>query len=216
MIPKKDPKISLENKKGMFFQIGLAVTLIVVLISFEWKSYDKSNYNLGDLNLDDMEEEIIPITRQEVKPPPPPPPPPEIIEIVEDEVEIENEVEIEETETDEEEMIEIEEDDEEFFMVVENMPEFPGGDLGLMKFIQKNVRYPAIAKEYNITGKVYVSFIVDKKGNVTNVKIVRGVDKNLDAEAVRVVSSLPKYKPGKQRGKAVRVMFTIPINFTLN
>tara|TARA_B100001057_G_scaffold143023_1_gene142711 strand:+ start:2097 stop:2747 length:651 start_codon:yes stop_codon:yes gene_type:complete len=216
MQPKKNPKVSLENKKPMFFQIGLAVTLISILIAFEWKSYDKSNYNLGDLNLDDMEEEIIPITRQEVKPPPPPPPPPEIIEIVEDEVEIENEVEIEETETDEEEMIEIEEDDEEFFMVVENMPEFPGGDLGLMKFIQKNVRYPAIAKEYNITGKVYVSFIVDKQGNVTNVKIVRGVDKNLDAEAVRVVSSLPKYKPGKQRGKPVRVMFTIPINFTLN
>jgi len=216
MQSKKNPKVSLENKKGMFFQIGLAVTLLAILIAFEWKSYDKTNYNLGDLNLDDMEEEIIPITRQEVKPPPPPPPPPEIIEIVEDEVEIENEVEIEETETDEEEMIEIEEDDEEFFMVVENMPEFPGGDLGLMKFIQKNVRYPAIAKEYNITGKVYVSFIVDKKGNVTNVKIVRGVDKNLDAEAVRVVSSLPKYKPGKQRGKAVRVMFTIPINFTLN
>lgn len=216
MIPKKDPKISLENKKGMFFQIGLAVTLIAVLISFEWKSYDKSNYNLGNLNLDDMEEEIIPITRQEVKPPPPPPPPPEIIEIVEDEVEIENEVEIEETDTDEDEIVEIEEDDEEFFMVVENMPEFPGGDLGLMKFIQKNVRYPAIAKEYNITGKVYVSFIVDKQGNVTNVKIVRGVDKNLDAEALRVVSLLPKYKPGKQRGKAVRVMFTIPINFTLN
>ena len=216
MIPKKDPKISLENKKGMFFQIGLAVTLIAVLISFEWKSYDKSNYNLGDLNLDDMEEEIIPITRQEVKPPPPPPPPPEIIEIVEDEVEIENEVEIEETDTDEDEIVEIEEDDEEFFMVVENMPEFPGGDLGLMKFIQKNVRYPAIAKEYNITGKVYVSFIVDKLGSVTNVKIVRGVDKNLDAEALRVVSLLPNYKPGKQRGKAVRVMFTIPINFTLN
>jgi len=216
MIPKKDPKISLENKKNMFFQIGLAITLVIVLIAFEWKSYDRSNYNLGDLNLDDMEEEIIPITRQEVKPPPPPPPPPEIIEIVEDEVEIENEVEIEETDTDEDEIIEIEEDDEEFFMVVENMPEFPGGDLGLMKFIQKNVRYPAIAKEYNITGKVYVSFIVDKQGKVTNVKIVRGVDKNLDAEALRVVSLLPKYKPGKQRGKAVRVMFTIPINFTLN
>ena len=216
MEPKKNPKVSLENKKGMFFQIGLAVTLLAILIAFEWKSYDKTNYNLGDLNLDDMEEEIIPITRQEVKPPPPPPPPPEIIEIVEDEVEIEKELEIEETETDEDEIIEIEEDDEEFFMVVENMPEFPGGDLGLMKFIQKNVRYPAIAKEYNITGKVYVSFIVDKQGNVTNVKIVRGVDKNLDAEAVRVVSSLPKYKPGKQRGKAVRVMFRIPINFTLN
>ena len=125
-------------------------------------------------------------------------------------------VEIEETDTDEDEIVEIEEDDEEFFMVVENMPEYPGGDLGLMKFIQKNVRYHAIAKEYNITGKVYVSFIVDKQGSVTNVKIVRGVDKNLDAEALRVVSLLPKYKPGKQRGKAVRVMFTIPINFTLN
>ena len=109
-----------------------------------------------------------------------------------------------------------EEDDEEFFMVVENMPEFPGGDLGLMKYIQKNVKYPAIAKEYNITGKVYVSFIVDKKGSVTNVKIVRGVDKNLDAEAMRVVKSLPKYKPGNSGGKSVRVMFTIPINFTLN
>ena len=216
MQPKENSKVSLENKKSMFFQIGLAVTLLAILIAFEWKSYDKSNYNLGDLNLDDMEEEIIPITRQEVKPPPPPPPPPEIIEIVEDEVEIEKELEIEETETDEDEIIEIEEDDEEFIMVVENMPEFPGGDLGLMKFIQKNVRYPAIAKEYNITGKVYVSFIVDKQGNVTNVKIVRGVDKNLDAEAKRVVSSLPKYKPGKQRGKPVRVMFTIPINFTLN
>ena len=217
MQPKKNPKISLESKKSLFFQIGLAITLLLVLIAFEWKSYEKNDYNLGSLNLDDMEEEIIPITRQEVKPPPPPPPPPEVIEIVEDEVEIENEVEIEDTETDEDEIIEIEEeDDEEFFMVVENMPEFPGGDLGLMKFIQKNVKYPAIAKEYNITGKVYVSFIVDKGGSVTNVKIVRGVDKNLDAEALRVVSALPKYKPGKQRGKPVRVMFTIPINFTLN
>ena len=217
MQPKKNPKISLESKKSLFFQIGLAITLLLVLIAFEWKSYEKNDYNLGSLNLDDMEEEIIPITRQEVKPPPPPPPPPEVIEIVEDEVEIENEVEIEDTETDEDEIIEIEEeDDEEFFMVVENMPEFPGGDLGLMKFIQKNVKYPAIAKEYNITGKVYVSFIVDKAGSVTNVKIVRGVDKNLDAEALRVVSALPKYKPGKQRGKPVRVMFTIPINFTLN
>ena len=217
MEPKKNPDISLEKKKGLFFQIGLVITLVIVLGAFEWKSYDKVAYNLGQLNLDDLEEEIIPITKQEVKPPPPPPPPPEVIEIVEDDVEIEDEIEIEDTESDEDVEIEIEEkDDEEFFMVVENMPEFPGGDLGLMKYIQKNVKYPAIAKEYNITGKVYVSFIVDKKGSVTNVKIVRGVDKNLDAEAMRVVKSLPKYKPGLQRGEPVRVMFTIPINFTLN
>jgi len=217
MEPKKNPEVNLERKKGLFLQIGLVIALLVVLGAFEYKTYEKIAYNLGALNLDDLEEEIIPITKQELKPPPPPPPPPEIIEIVEDDVEIEDEIEIEDTESDEDEEIEIiEEDDDEFFMVVENMPIFPGGDLGLMKYIQKHVKYPAIAKEYNITGKVYVSFIVDKSGSVTNVKIVRGVDKNLDAEAVRVVKSLPKYKPGKQRGKAVRVMFTIPINFTLN
>jgi protein TonB len=217
MEPKKNPEVSLEKKKGLFFQIGLVAALLIVLVAFEWKSYEKVEYNLGQLNLDDMEEEIIPITQQEEKPPPPPPPPPEVIEIIEDDEEIENEAEVEDTESDEDVEIEIEEeDDEEFFMVVENMPEFPGGDLGLMKYIQKNVKYPAIAKEYNITGKVYVSFIVDRSGSVTNVKIVRGVDKNLDAEAMRVVKSLPKYKPGKQRGKSVRVMFTIPINFTLN
>ena len=214
---KKNPKVDLEKKRSLYLQIGFIIALLLVYAAFEYKNYDKSSYNLGDLNLDDLEEEIIPITKQEQKPPPPPPPPPEIIEIVEDEVEIEEELEIEETESDEDEIIEIEEeDDDEFFMVVENMPEFPGGDLGLMKYIQKNVKYPPIAKEYNITGKVYVQFIVDKSGTVTNVKIVRGVDKNLDAEALRVVKSLPKYKPGKQRGKPVRVMFTIPINFTLN
>ena len=217
MEPKKNPEVNLERKRGLFLQIGLVIALLVVLGAFEYKTYEKIAYNLGALSLDDLEEEIIPITKQEVKPPPPPPPPPEIIEIVEDDVVIEDEIEIEDTESDEDEEIEIiEEDDDEFFMVVENMPIFPGGDLGLMKYIQKHVKYPAIAKEYNITGKVYVSFIVDKSGSVTNVKIVRGVDKNLDAEALRVVKSLPKYKPGKQRGLPVRVMFTIPINFTLN
>ena len=217
MEPKKNPEVNLKSKKGLFLQIGLVIALLVVLGAFEYKSYEKSAYNLGQLNLDDLEEEIIPITKQELKPPPPPPPPPEVIEIIDDDVVIENEIEIEDTESDEDEAIEIEEeDDEEIFMVVENMPEFPGGDLGLMKYIQKHVKYPAIAKEYNITGKVYVSFIVDRQGKVTNVKIVRGVDKNLDAEAMRVVKSLPRYTPGKQRGKAVRVMFTIPINFTLS
>ena len=109
-----------------------------------------------------------------------------------------------------------EEDRNEVFNSVENMPEFPGGNLGLMKYIQKTLIYPPAAKEYNITGKVYVNFIVDKTGSVTNVKIIRGVDKNLDAEAVRVIKSLPKYLPGRQKGKAVNVMFTIPIKFTLN
>ena len=134
------------------------------------------------------------------------------------EIEIEDEFEIEYAESDEEMEIEIEEEEEEgeFFMTVENMPEFPGGDLGLMNYIRKNVKYPPIAKEYNITGKVYVSFIVDKSGSVTNEKIVRGVDKNLDAEALRVVKSMPKFKPGKQRGKPVNVQYNVPINFRLS
>jgi len=110
---------------------------------------------------------------------------------------------------------ELDEYDIEDILVVETAPEFPGGSLGLMRYLQKNIKYPPLAKEYNIQGKVYVSYMVEKDGSVDSVKVVRGVDKNLDAEAIRVVKSLPKYKPGTQRGKAVRVMFTIPINFTL-
>ena len=218
MKAKKNPKISIERKRGLFFQIGLVITLLAVLISFEWKSYEKTDYSLGKLQMDDLEDEMIPITRQEEKPPPPPPPSPEIIEIVEDEVEIENELEVEETDTDENEFIEQEEeeDSDEVFMVVEQMPVFPGGDLGLMKFIQKNTKYPPIAKENDITGKVYVSYVVNKKGKVTNVKVARSVDRYLDAEAVRVVKLLPYSSAGKQRGKPVNVQYTIPINFTLN
>ena len=217
MKAKKNPKISIERKRGLLFQIGLVITLLVVLVAFEWKSYEKTDYSLGQLQMDDLEDEMIPITRQEEKPPPPPPPP-EIIEIVEDEVEIENELEVEDTDTDENEFIEQEEEDDsdEVFMVVEQMPVFPGGDLGLMKFIQKTTKYPPIAKENDITGKVYVTYVVNKKGKVTSVKVVRGVDKYLDAEAVRVVKLLPYTTAGKQRGKPVNVQYTIPINFTLN
>jgi len=218
MKAKKNPKISIERKRGLFFQIGLVITLMVVLVAFEWKSYEKTDYSLGQLQMDDLEDEMIPITRQEEKPPPPPPPPPEIIEIVEDEVEIENELEVEDTDTDENEFIEQEEeeDSDEVFMVVEQMPVFPGGDLGLMKFIQKTTKYPPIAKENDITGKVFVSYVVNKKGKVTSVKVVRSVDRYLDAEAVRVVKLLPYTTAGKQRGKPVKVQYTIPINFTLN
>jgi len=218
MKAKKNPEISIEHKKGMLFQIGLVVTLLLVLVAFEWKSYEKTDYSLGQLQMDDLEDEMIPITRQEEKPPPPPPPPPEIIEIVEDEVEIENELEVEDTDTDENDFVEQEEeeDSDEVFMVVEQMPVFPGGDLGLMKFIQKTVKYPPIAKENDITGKVFVSYVVNRKGKVTSVKVVRGVDRYLDAEAVRVVKLLPYTTAGKQRGKPVNVQYTIPINFTLN
>mgnify|MGYP001407780959 CR=1 FL=1 len=178
--------------------------------------YNEQNVENNLRDSDNLRKDTI--KEKENLPPTPPPPPPPIYEeiIIEDEEEIENEFEIDDYESYEDEEIIIEEEEREFYMVVENMPEFPGGDLGLMKYIQKNVRYPDIAKEYNITGKVYVSFIVDKTGSVSNVKIVRGVDKNLDAEALRVIKSLPKYTPGTQRGRPVRVMFTIPVNFKLN
>ncbi|NOY97536.1 MAG: energy transducer TonB, partial [Chlorobi bacterium] len=108
-----------------------------------------------------------------------------------------------------------EEDDTQVFFIVEDMPEFPGGDLALRKFIANTIQYPVIAQENGIEGKVYVTFVVDKDGSVSNAKILRGVDPSIDKEALRVVSNLPRWKPGKQRGKPVRVSYTVPINFVL-
>ena len=218
---KKNPEVDLEKKRSLFLLAGYVLALAVVLTAFEWKTFDASASDLGKLVIDDLEEEIIPITEQEIKPPPPPPPPPPApeIEIVEDDVEIEEEVEIMDVEADQEtEIVEVVEEEEEgpdFFTIVEDMPAFPGGDAGLLKYIAENVDYPPIAKENGITGVVYISYIVDKQGNVTEVKVVRGADSFLDKEAVRVVKTIKGYKPGKQRGKPVPVQFTIPIRFVL-
>nr|WP_319401020.1 energy transducer TonB [uncultured Carboxylicivirga sp.] len=207
-------------------QIGLVVTLALVLIAFEWTStdVDVSQFEMAeDL---EAEEEIMPITRQEeVKPPPPPPPPKvtDVLNIVEDDVELDEELDIEDTEMEEDTevdfsdlaMDEEEAEDAPVFFIVEEMPEFPGGEEALRKFIAQSVKYPVIAQENGIQGRVYVSFVVNTKGAVTDVKIARGVDPNLDKEAIRVVNSMPAWKPGKQRGKAVKVSYTVPINFVL-
>ena len=221
---KKNPEVDLEKKRSLFLVAGYVVALAVVLTAFEWKTYDRSASDLGKLVLDDLEEEIIPITEQEIKPPPPPPPPPPApeIEIVEDDVEIEDEVEIMDVEADQEtiieevEVVEEESNEPDFFTIVEDMPSFPGGDAALLKYIGENVEYPPIAKENGITGVVYVSYIVDKDGSVKGVKVVLGADPFLDKKAARVVRGLKGYKPGKQRGKPVPVQFTIPIRFVLN
>lgn len=105
--------------------------------------------------------------------------------------------------------------DEQIFFIVEEMPEFPGGELELRKFIANNIKYPVAAQEKGIQGRVYVTFVVDKNGEVANAKIARGVDPALDKEALRVVNSLPKWIPGKQRGQTVNVSYTVPINFAL-
>ncbi len=207
--------------------LGLVLSLGIILVAFEWTTKPSQTSSLGSVQSQEVEEEIIPITRQEEIKPPPPPPPPKVIEvlnIVDDDVEIEDELEIEDSEADDETIIDLppvtladeeEEDDTQVFFIVEDMPEFPGGDLALRKFIANSIKYPVIAQENGIEGKVYVTFVVDKDGSVSNAKILRGVDPSIDKEALRVVSNLPRWKPGKQRGKPVRVSYTVPINFVL-
>ncbi len=223
MEAKKSKKADLENKKTIFIQIGMIIALGVVLLAFEWKTYEKAEvttFQREDVEL--VQEEIIQ-TKQEIKPPPPPPPKQVTqIEIVEDDVEIEDEIEIDveaDMETEVEEYIPVFEEEEaeeaEIFTVVESMPEFPGGQASLFKFLQQNIDYPEIAKESGIQGRVFVTFVVETDGSVTDVRVLRGIGGGCDEEAVRVVKAMPKWNPGKQRGKPVRVQFNLPVKFTL-
>ena len=230
---KKNPKADLTKNSNLYFAIGLAVILFISWRAIEWKTYDKSGYGYEALNIDDDDDEEVPITEQIKTPPPPPPPPPapEVIEVVEDEEEIEETI-IESTETDQEEIVEIVEVEEEFedvdvpFAVIEDVPIYPGCERvakskrrdcfqeQINKHIRKNFRYPEIAQEMGIQGRVYVNFVIDKDGSITSIRM-RGPDKNLEKEAQRIISKLPRMTPGKQRGRAVRVPFSIPITFRL-
>ncbi|HSG67464.1 MAG TPA: energy transducer TonB [Bacteroidales bacterium] len=224
MEAKKSPKADLEGKKVIFTQLGLIIALAAVLLAFEWKSYDASIEGFGERVVEDIPEEIIPITEQKVKPPPPPPPKKVVqINIVEDDVEVEEDLLIdveadEQTEVEEYIPIEVEEEVVEeapIFTVVESMPEFLGGMQELYTYLGNNIKYPVMAKESGIQGKVYVTFVVERDGSITDVKVLRGIGGGCDEEAVRVVQSMPKWKPGKQRGKPVRVQYNLPVRFTL-
>jgi len=225
---KKASKADLESKRTLFFLVGLVVALGSTLVAFEWTTKPSKAESLGVILNQSVEEEIIPITReQEIKPPPPPPPPKvvEVLNIVDDKVKIEDELEIEDSEADEETVIDVqplieaseeeEEDTNEIFLIVEEAPEFPGGTRALYKYISSHVKYPVIAQENGIQGKVYVKFVVNEEGDVSNAEILRGVDQSLDVEALRVVNSLPKFKPGKQRGRPVKVFYNAQISFQL-
>ncbi|TRX71110.1 energy transducer TonB [Carboxylicivirga sp. M1479] len=222
---KKSKRADLERKRTLFFQIGLMVTLGVVLVAFEWSSVDTGLGGFVPIDEEILEEEAPPITRrEEIKPPPPPPPPKahDLLNIVDNDVDLDEELEIEDTELDQDFEVDLsnlsveeEDDDQQIFIVVEEMPEFPGGSGELFRFISKNVKYPVICQENGVQGRVSVSFVVDEKGNVVNVQAYRGVDPNLEREAVRVVKSMPKWKPGKQRGRNVKVSYTVPVNFKL-
>jgi periplasmic protein TonB len=224
METKKTPKADLERKKPIFLQAGLILALAVVIYAFEHKTYDQGPGFEIQLQVDDTPEEIIPITQQEIKPPPPPPPKQvTVINIVEDDVEIEDDLELD-VEVDQETVIEdfvpfaMEEEEveeAEIFTVVESMPGYPGGDAARMKFLQENIKYPQMARESGIQGTVYATFVVEIDGSVTDVRIVRGIGGGCDEEAIRVIEAMPSWNPGMQRGKPVRVQFTMPIRFTL-
>jgi len=222
---RKAPKADLESKKTLFIEIGMVIALAAVLLAFEWKSYEKLEINLSSRVADDVPEEMIEITQHE-KPPPPPAPPQQttIIEIVEDDMEIEDEIEIDveaDDNTEMEEYVPIEEDDEEeeeaqIFTVVESMPGFPGGEAARIKYLNNNIKYPQMARESGIQGRVFVTFVVEKNGTVTDVRVLRGIGGGCDEEAIRVIKNMPNWQPGKQRGKPVRVQFNMPILFKLN
>ena len=227
MEAKKTPRADLENRRGLFLEIGLAVILAAALVAFNIKSYDKEVKEVSTRTADvEIDADII--QTSEDTPPPPPPEEPEVVatelNVVENDAEDIHEVGIINAEAKADEALEftrvevkeeVEEVEEEVFLVVEEDPEFPGGLDALSKFIADNIKYPQLAKENNITGKVFVSFVVEKDGRVGQVKILRDIGGGCGNEAVRVVKMMPRWKPGKQRGKAVRTQFNLPVNFDL-
>lgn len=221
---KKSPKADLESKKIIFIEIGLVIALTLTLVAFEWKSYEKRDLMEITREVDLTPEEMAEITLH--TPPPPPPPPPQqttVIEIVEDDLEIDDDIVID-VEADQKTVIqeyvpvqvEEEPEDVQIFTVVESMPEFPGGDASRIKYLNDNIVYPQMARESGIQGRVHVTFVVERDGSVTDVQVLRGIGGGCDEEAVRVIRNMPKWVPGKQRGKPVRVQFNMPILFKLN
>lgn len=235
---KKNPKANVGRNSSLYFAVGLNVMLVLTYLGLEHKTYEREGTKIDILMLDEQIDEDIPITTINI----PPPPPPktivtEAISVVEDVEDIEETV-IESTELgqddvieerevgiDEVEVEEVEEDVEVPFAVIERVPVFPGckgnnAELKacfqqkMQKHLLKHFKYPELAAELNIKGRVYVFFLIDKNGKVTKIKS-RGPDKLLETEAERIISLLPKMKPGKQRNKAVGVPYSIPINFKL-
>ena len=217
----------MENKKTSNLLAGAIIVLAVLFVGFEWSERDKKVTTDTGIAEVVFEEEIIPITEQEQpKQAPPPPEAPkveEVLEIVENDADVEEstiqasddtqqavEVKYTPVEVEEEEV-----EEQQIFQVVEEQPEFPGGMSECMKWLGKNIKYPTISQENGVQGRVIVQFVVNRDGSIVDAVVARGVDPYLDKEALRVVSMMPKWKPGKQRGKEVRVRFTLPVMFRL-
>lgn len=227
---KKSPKADLERGKTMSVLMGFIVGLAVLYVGFEWSTQNVMVVDETEQVQDVIAEEEIEITRQENTPPPPPPPAApavaEVLTVVDDDVELadveiassEDDASAAQAETYVAPVVEEEEEEEsaqQIFTVVEKQPEFPGGMSELMKFLAKSIKYPVIAQENGIQGRVVCSFVVNRDGSIVDIQVMRGVDPSLDKEAVRVIGTMPKWKPGEQRGKPVRVRFILPVQFRL-
>jgi len=225
---KKSPEANLENKRLTYTLMGLVLSFAVFYVAFEWTDRDVEKYDVAVSQDVIFEEEMIEQTVQEEQntPPPPPPAAPDVIEeiqIVDDDVETADiTISSEDDQTQAQEVIQApiempEEDPEEniVFVVAEKMPSFPGGQQALMKYLSENIRYPVIAQENGVQGRVIVQFTVRKDGSIDDVKVVKSADPSLDKEAVRLIKSVPAWEPGMQRGKAVHCKFTVPIVFKL-
>jgi protein TonB len=228
MISKKTDRANLEKKKGFFIEIGLVLALLFTLGAFEYTKEDLKTNRIQALSDVKGEEEIIPITRQEQQKPPEPPKPKTVIidlKIVNDDVKLDDNLDFDAFDANQDDAIKIatnignkeeEEEDKQVFLIVEDMPTFQGGTIEKFRdYIQSTVKYPTLAMENGISGTVYVSFVVNKKGEVTNINIIRGVDPSLDDAVIAALKQAPKWEPGKQRGKPVNVSFSIPVKFIL-
>lgn len=224
---KKAPGANLETQKNTSILMGILLAVAILFFAFEWTS-ETTKLDENILVADVLAEEEIEITRHDPAPPPPPPPPapeiPETIEVVEERVETRIEIRTEDDQSQRQMEAyvpppppkpKVEEVTDEVFVVVEQNPEFPGGLTAMMKFLSDNIRYPVIAQENGIQGRVVCNFVVERDGSITDVQVARGIDPSLDREAVRVIQSMPRWTPGKQRGQAVRVRFTLPVAFRL-
>jgi protein TonB len=228
MEAKKSPKADLENKKTLFLQIGLVIALVLCLLAFNWTTGQKNDSVFEGMTEQAIEEEQIPVTEEM---PPEQAPPPEVtvtdlFEIVQNDVVLTSEVSFDDDETTEDKVVEIyapvslqaeeEATEEEVFVIVEDMPKFKGGDINKFReWVQKRVRYPEIASENGIQGRVYITFVVETSGLVSNVSVTRSVDALLDEAAKEAVEASPKWEPGMQRGRPVRVRYSIPIIFQI-
>jgi protein TonB len=226
MEPKKTVKADLEWRKPTFFQIGLLASLLIVFLAFEYVgAREKVDVFIGG-DWVPTDEDMVENTEQPKEPPPPPQQEQQspVIEIVRNDAVVADFSIDAETTQDEvmQEYVPVENTREEvvkeaeIFLVVEELPEFPGGEEARMKFLSDNVQYPRAAREMGLYGRVMVGFVVEPDGSISNVKILRGVASSLDDEAVRVTKLMPKWKPGKQRGRAVRAQYQMPITFVLS